>query len=180
VDLKGPFKNLLKKVFKKSSKKGSKKKPKKLSKKKLIIISMVVFIILLGSGLMFFLKSGNDETTANKDPITENILINSIEYDNILVLKKFTWINLKDSSHMKQVSISIALELTSKEEIDIVDAKRDIIRTLVRRMIKDMRWIKLRSPEGKIEFKYALIRKINLLFPDIVIRNLYLTHFIMR
>ncbi|MCP3900112.1 MAG: flagellar basal body-associated FliL family protein [Desulfobacteraceae bacterium] len=177
MDLKGSFKNLFKKIFKKPSIKF--KKPSiKLSKKKIIIIGGVVAIIIIGSGIMFFLKSGKDETA--KDQEVENIQINEIDYDNVIVLKEFTWIKLKGTSHLKRVSIGIALELVSKDSKKSVEAKTEMIRTLVRKMLREKKWIELRTPEGKIKFKYMLIKNINLLFPDIVIRNLYLTHFIMR
>ncbi|MCK5100682.1 MAG: flagellar basal body-associated FliL family protein, partial [Desulfobacteraceae bacterium] len=67
-----------------------------------------------------------------------------------------------------------------KDKVEIVEAERNRIRNVVRSVTAEMRWIELRSSEGKIKFKYILIKKLNLLFPDIVIRNLYLTHFIMR
>ncbi len=179
MDLKGSFKNLFKKIFKKPSIKF--KKPSiKLSKKKIIIIGGVVAIIIIGSGIMFFLQSGKDEKSSGKDQETERIQINEIDYDNVIVLREFTWIKLKGTSHLKRVSIGIALELVSKDSKGSVEAKTEIIRTLVRKMLREKKWIELRTPEGKIKFKYMLIKNINLLFPDIVIRNLYLTHFIMR
>ncbi|MCK5350812.1 MAG: flagellar basal body-associated FliL family protein [Desulfobacula sp.] len=155
---------------------------KKFSKKKviIIIISIIVFIVLLALVLIFFLKSDKDETAVNKASEAENIQINQINYDNIIVLKPFTWIALNNNSYMGKVSLGIALELMSKDKVEIVEAEIDRIRTLVRSVTAEMRWIELRSSEGKIKFKYMLIKKINSLFPDIVIRNLYLTHFIMR
>ena len=155
---------------------------KKFSKKKIIIIiiSIIVFIVLLAFGLMFFLKSDKDESAANKESKAEKIQVNQISYDNIIVLKPFTWIALKNNSYMKTVSLGIALELMSKDKVEIVEAERNRIRNVVRSVTAEMRWIELRSSEGKIKFKYILIKKLNLLFPDIVIRNLYLTHFIMR
>ena len=181
MDLKGSFKNLFKKVFKKPSflKLPSvlKKSPKKRT---IILLSSVAFILILVAVWMFVFKSDKDKATANKDLEVEKIQINQINYDNIVVLKPFKWIQLKDSSYMQKVSLNIAIELTSKDNVEMVEAKTDNIRTLVRKMIKQMRWIEMRSPEGKIKFKYLLIKKINLLFPDVVVRNLYLTHFIMR
>ncbi len=154
----------------------------KPSKKKLTIIILfsAAFIFIIVSALMFFIKSDKDEAAANKESGVENIQINQISYDNITVLKPFTWIQLKDSSYMQKVSIGIAIELVSKDKVEMVETKRGDIRTLVRKMTKEMSWMELRSSEGKIKFKYLLITEINLLFPDAIVRNLYLTHFIMR
>ncbi len=169
MNLRNPFKNLLKRLLKKPS------------KKKIVIISgIAVCVILTGVGLMFLLGPGEDENTANEEGKVENIQINQIDYDNIVMLNPFKWIQLENTSYMSEVSIGIALEVISEDKIDAVESKTDNIRTLVRKMIQGQRWIGLRSPEGKLKFKYMLIQKINTLFPDIVIRNLYLTHLIMR
>ena len=171
VDIKGLFKGLPAKIFKK----GLFKK-----KKIIIVISVAVFIVLLVIVFFLFFRSDGEDSTADNDSGLENIHINKVDYDNIIVLKPFTWIALKDNSYMGKVSIGIALELISEDMVDLVETHRDDIRAFVRDSAAEMRWIEMRSPEGKLKFKYMLIKKINSLFPDIVIRNLYLTHFIMR
>lgn len=156
------------------------KLPKKFKIIIIIIASAMVFIISFIIIFLFVIKSDDKENNVNPDPEVENIKINKVNYDNIVILKPFTWIALKDGSHMGKVSMNIALELVSKDKIETVEIKRNNIRTLVRNLAAEMKWIELRSPEGKIRFKYVLIEKINSLFSDIVVRNLYLTHFIMR
>ena len=155
---------------------------KKFKKKKLIIIgaSAIAFIASIIIILFFVMGSDDGEKNASNDSGIENIQLNKVDYENIIILKPFKWIALKDGSHMGKVSINIALELISKDKIEMVEIKRNNIRALVRNLAAEMKWIELRSPEGKIRFKYILIEKVNSLFPDIVIRNLYLTHFIMR
>ena len=171
MNIKGLFKRLPEKVFKKG-----------LFKKKYIIIisSVVAFISLFVVAVLFFFGSDGEDNIANNNSEIENIQINKVDYDNIIVLKPFTWIALKDNSYMDRVTIGIALEVVSKDKIEIVETNLNNIRAFVRNSAAEMRWIELRSPEGKLKFKYLLIKKINSLFPDIVIRNLYLTHFIMR
>jgi flagellar FliL protein len=163
VDIKGLFKNL----------------PKKLITKKVIVIVAMVFIILFIAIIVviFFLKSDNN---ADIDSQPDVIKLTKVDYKNILTLKPFVWIALNKDSYMSKVSIDIALELVSNNKIKIVKTRQNDIRKIVRNIAGEMRWMELRSPEGKIKFKYMLIRKINSLFPDIIVRNLYLTHFIMR
>ncbi|MCD4741297.1 MAG: flagellar basal body-associated FliL family protein [Desulfobacteraceae bacterium] len=170
MDLKGPFIKVFKKL------------PNRLLTKKFVIISVsiAVFIVLLSSALVFFLKSDKDEQALNKESKSKKFQVNIIDYDNIIVLKPFIWISLQEKSHMDKISVNIALEVNSREQVGIVEAEINKIRAHVRSAALEMRWIELRSPEGKIKFKYMLIKKINSLFPDIVIRNLYLTHFMMR
>jgi flagellar basal body-associated protein FliL len=155
---------------------------KGLFKKKLIIIiaSSLVLISLLIFALFFFLQSDGDESKAENDSGVENMQINNVDYENIVVLKQFKWIALHDRSFMEKLSVNISLELISKDKLDLVETHRKEIRASVRSTAAEMRWMELRSPEGKLNFKYIVIKKINSLFPDIVIRNLYLTHFIMR
>ncbi len=129
---------------------------------------------------MFFFLSDEDDSVANKKSEIERVQINQIDYDNIIVLKPFIWIQLNENSHMNSISINIVLEVISKDMTDIVEANRNDIRTLIRNVTGTMRWMELRKPEGKLKYKYILINKINSLFSDVVIRNLYLTHLIMR
>ncbi len=156
-----------------------KKFPKKLITKKIIVIAAMVFIILSIAIIVviFFLKSDDN---ADVDSQPDVIKFTKVDYKNILTLKPFIWIALNKDSYMHKVSIDITLELVSNDKIKIVTARQSDIRNIVRKIAGEMRWMELRNPEGKIKFKYILIRKINSLFPDIIVRNLYLTHFIMR
>lgn len=158
------------------------KLPKKMFTKKLAVMaaSVTVFIFLIIFAFFFFLKSDGENGVAENSPETDNIKINNVDYDNIVVMKQFKWIALHDKSYMSKISVNISLELASKDTLDLVESHIQEIRVFVRNTAAEMRWMELRSPEGKLKFKYTLIKKINSLFPDIAIRNLYLTHFIMR
>jgi len=169
VDLKALSVKLFKKILKKPSK-----------KQILITAGGGVLIILLSAALFFFLRSGKGEKSGDTGRETDKVQVNKIDYDNMLLLKPFTWVSLKENSHMQKVSMRMVLELTSRDKVSIVEKKRDKIRAVVRGTAREMKWISLRGSEGKIEFKYALINKINRMFPEIVVRNLYFTHFIMR
>jgi len=174
VDIKGLFKKM-------SGKLPGKALKKRLSKKIIIFsIAGLILIVLIAAALIFFLKSDGDGNSNGKSVEVENNQVNQVDYDNIVVLKSFVWIALKEKSHMGKISMNISLELVSKDQVPLVESKRENIRSFVRNLAMEMRWIELRTPEGKLKLKYTLINKINSLFPDVVVRNLYLTHFIMR
>jgi len=56
----------------------------------------------------------------------------------------------------------------------------DKIRQIVTTQAEGMSWLELRNPEGKIMLKYDLLKRINSIFPETVVRNIYYTNFLMQ
>jgi len=103
-----------------------------------------------------------------------------IVFEDIIDLEPFDRIQLKATSALSTISINLSLELSDPKFRKQVIAVEDRIRTIVTGQAEEMTWLELRSPEGKIMLKYELLKRINSIFPEAMVRNIYFTYFIMQ
>lgn len=97
-----------------------------------------------------------------------------------MVLEPFERIPLKSGSTMGLISLDIALELTDHRYRKQVYTVQDRLNRVVESKVREMTWLELRSPEGKIRLKYELLRQMNSIFPKVTIRNIYFINFLMQ
>lgn len=155
------------------------------SSKKAVMITAAGIILLIGgiAGALFFFGNSpeSDQNTQEKEaaqaaaPLTAPAV-----FEDIVALRPFERIRLKESSSMKHISINLSLELTDSRHKQEVHAMEDKIRQIVTTQVERMSWLELRNPEGKIMLKYDLLKRINSIFPETVIRNIYYTNFLMQ
>lgn len=155
------------------------------SKKKAVMITAAGIILLItgiAGALFFFGKSPESDrnTKGNEAAQAAAPLTAQAVFEDIVALRPFERIRLKESSSMKHISINLSLELTDSRHKQEVHAMEDKIRQIVTTQVERMSWLELRNPEGKIMLKYDLLKRINSIFPETVIRNIYYTNFLMQ
>ncbi len=154
-------------------------------KKKVIIIAgaatLVLIVVILV--LFFFLKDSKDTPKTNAG-FKENKIAPIIQlkpvFKDIVKLEPFEHLLLKKGSNIGSISMNISLELAEHQFKDQVHSMDDQIRKIITEQAEKMTWFELRSPKGKIIFKYDLLKQINSIFPRAMVRNIYFTYFIMR
>ena len=170
--LAGKITGIFKKVFK--------------SKKSIIIIAVSsVLLITVGAGVWsFFLKA--DSKTEQAQIAAEKMLKEAagleqeIVFEDIVELELFERIPLKSNSSMGLISMRLSLELTDQRYRKQIFTMEDRIREIIAGQIREMTWLELRNPEGKLLLKYNLLKRINSIFPKLMVRNIYFTYFIMQ
>lgn len=100
-------------------------------------------------------------------------------YD-ILSLEPFEKIPLKNSRTMGYLNLNVVLELSDPGVADVLTRNMDRVRGLIEKAAGERSWFELRTAEGKLNFKYSLIKKLNSLYSRPVVRNLYFTSFLMQ
>lgn len=162
---------------------------KVFSSKKAVMITvagMVLFIGLITGGLLFLGKSpekgrNDQEKTAAKEDVKAAALVKAeVIFEDIIVLKPFERIHLKEGSGLKSISMNLSLELSDSRYKKEVHAMEDKIREIITEQVGGMTGLDLRNPEGKIMFKYDLIKQMNSIFPGVMVRNIYFTYFLMQ
>ena len=153
------------------------------SSKKAVMITAAGIILLIGgiAGALFFFGNSpeSDRNTQEAAQAAASLTAPAV-FEDIVALRPFERIRLKESSSMKHISINLSLELTDSRHKQEVHAVEDKIRQIVTTRVEGMSWLELRNPEGKIMLKYDLLKRINSIFPETVIRNIYYTNFLMQ
>jgi flagellar FliL protein len=159
---------------------------KLLSKKMLLIGGLSLLAIgLIAGGAVFFL-GGDDDPTAIESNLSEEDVKASLEkkpeivFEDLVVLEPFERIRMKGNSAMGMISVIISLELTDHRYRKQVYTMEDRLRKIVTGQIREMTWLELRNPEGKIRLKYELLKRMNSVFPKVTVRNIYFTNFLMQ
>lgn len=155
------------------------------SSKKAVMITAAGIILLIGgiTGTLFFLGKSpeSDQNTQKKEASQAAApLMAPAVFEDIVALAPFERLRLKNGSSMTLISINLSLELTDSRYKHEVHAVEDKIRQIVTTQVEGMSWLELRNPEGKIMLKYDLLKRINSIFPETVIRNIYYTNFLMQ
>lgn len=161
-------------------------------KKKLIIILLLFFFFLggIGAGVFFFLFGGKEEALPEQ-PVAEDVVTqesiqaalknqNKAIFEDIVQLEPFERIFLKQNSNMQYISLGIALEMMEPGLRRQVYTMEPRIRKIVESQMRQMTWMELRSPQGKLKLKFALLNRINQIFPKVAIRHIYFTNFLMQ
>ncbi len=172
-----------------TGKKSLLRKLPRISKKMLLIggIALLVLGLIAGAGLFFFW--GEDESVvieSKQSQMTGEDIQAALEktteivFEDIVVLEPFERIRMKGNSAMGLISLNISLELTDHRYRKQVYTMEDRLRKIVTGQIKEMTWLELRNPEGKIRLKYELLKRMNSIFPKVTIRNIYFTNFLMQ
>ena len=155
----------------------------------MIILGIVFLVLGIGGAAAFFFLSGGEtadegESVPQEMP-EEDIQAaldkkNEIVFEDVVVLAPFERIALRSSSAMGMISLDISLELIDHRYRKSVVTVEDRLRKIVTQQVREMTWLELRHPQGKIELKYALLKRINGIFPKVMVRNVYFTNFIMQ
>ncbi|SDT85872.1 flagellar basal body-associated FliL family protein [Desulfobacula phenolica] len=151
----------------------------------LIIAASLSFLIIIIAGiLLFFLKGSakdvQNSMTSSNDSLPEAVWENEVVFEDVVDLEPFERIQLKANSAMGLISIQMSLELTDPQYKNQVYTTQDRIRKIITGQVEEMDWLLLRNPEGKILLKYALLKRINSIFPKPTVSNIYFTYFIMQ
>lgn len=154
------------------------------SKKALMITAAGIILLIAGiAGALFFLGSSpeTDRNTQGEEAAQATAPLTALAvFEDIVALRPFERIRLKDGSSMTLISINLSLELTDSRYKQEVHAMEDKIRQIVTTRVEEMSWLELRNPEGKIMLKYDLLKRINSIFSETVVRNIYYTNFLMQ
>jgi len=157
--------------------------------KKMVMITVAGMILLTSivtAGIFFFGKSSEmdkdnqDKAVAKEAATAAGTVMEKVVFEDIVVLKPFDRIRLKEGSSMKFISLDMSLELSDARYKKEVTAMEDKIRQIITRQAEGMTWLELRNPEGKIMLKYDLLKRMNSIFPEVMIRNIYFTNFLMQ
>ena len=164
-----------------------------LGSKKKLALAILTGVFLTGTmaGIWFFFFKGDSQKsnipgdTKDTQEIVQAALDqpdkkDEIIFEDIVEFEPFERIHLKGNSAMGLVSVTLSLELMDHRYRKQMYSMQDRIRKIVMDHVREMVWLELRNPEGKIKLKYKLLKEINAIFPKVMVRNIYFTEFIMQ
>jgi flagellar FliL protein len=160
-----------------------------LTLKTLVILLISLLLVVAGVvALWFFFLKGPDIDKA-EEPV-QQLKVETVQeeptgyeaprFEDVVVLETFERIALTPSGKMKFVTLDVALELLDPGMSQEVAAGLLSIRKVIEEETGQMTWLVLRNPEGRLQLKLELIRKINQTLTRAKIRDLFFINLIMQ
>lgn len=147
----------------------------------LIVLALVLVMAAAAGAWVFFFSDTKEEPGAEVQMEAEPAApAQEIVFEDIVVLEPFERIPLKEGSALTFISLTVALELTDHRYRKQVYTVQDRLSRVVSARVREMSWLELRSPEGKIKLKYDILAQMNRIFPKVTVRNIYFTNFLMQ
>ena len=147
---------------------------------KWIIIGVVV-LVLAGGGYVGWsmLNPQQDQTDADGGPPTDTEATKEVEVGAMFDMDPFV-VNLNEAGGKRYLKSKIEIEFVGenvrKELTNRLPQLRDVILLHLSSKTLD----EIRSVDGKVELKNALIKRINQVLKQGKIRNLYFTQFVIQ
>ena len=162
-----------------------------LKKTKLLIFILIglIFCSLIAVGVWFFFLRGDNESSKNADMAVATEAAGEQgdakpavppAFPEIVEFEPFEGLKLKPGSSMKSISLTFSLELVYPALRDDVVRLTPKIREIVEKEISEMTWLDLRTPEGKLNFRFTLIQEFNRALPRIGIKDFYYKQMVMQ
>lgn len=102
------------------------------------------------------------------------------DFPDIVDLEPFEKIRLQESESLNFLTLKISIELIGPDMRNSFESNSEQARKIVESEAQKMTWLVLRSPEGKLNFKYRLIKELNGALPLRMVQNVYFTTFILQ
>ncbi len=150
---------------------------KKDGKKKLLLFLIIGLVLLggVGSGAYFFLFAKNSpppEEEAPPEPPKPQV-------GPFLQLDPFI-VNLADPTGRRYLRVKITLEFRDDQAYQQANERIPQINDAIIMVLSSKTVEEVLSPEGKLELRMELIRKLNELLGPNAIRNIYFTQFVVQ
>lgn len=156
-------------------------------KRMILVLLVLVLLASAGAGAWFFFFRdtgiGDAADTQETVPSTESTGQESDAgpaFEEIVDLEPFDRIPLKPSGKLNFITLSIAIELFNPAMRADVEREIMSVRQAVEMEARNMTWLVLRNPDGKLRFKFQLLKRINSVVPGKPVRNIYFTQLIMQ
>ena len=146
----------------------------------LVIAVMLILTIGLAGG--FFMMWGKLSEINNQAPPTANMDINQssmAQLGPLFPLETFI-VNLADEERSRYLRITMDLELVEATDSEKLNQRLPQIRDRILMILPSRRFEEIASMEGKTALRDEIINKLNNLFPQAVITNIFFTEFVVQ
>lgn len=166
---------------------------RKIFSLKFMIFFFLAILIVGGAfaGWFFFLKEKSPEEgetaadavqaeTLEQEDGEEDVPPPEPDFPDIVDLDPFEKIKIKESGNLNHITFTISIELFRPELREVFETDMELVRQTIESEVKEMTWLVLRFPEGKLRFKYNLIKHLNTVLSSAMVRNVFITTFILH
>ena len=157
--------------------KEKKEKEEKKGGKKLILFILIGLVILAGAGAgaYFFLFAKSAPPPEEEEPQKEP----EPQVGPFLQLDPFI-VNLADPTGHRYLRAKITLELADDKALQRTNERIPQINDAIIMVLSSKTVEEVLSPEGKLELRLELIRKLNDLLGPNTVKNIYFTQFVVQ
>ncbi len=152
----------------------------KPEKSKSLLIIIVIIVVILGAGGFFgwnfFMKGkeGDEAKTSTPDSKKDQISI-------VYPLKSFI-VNLMGKSRLgnRYLKVIMQLEISFEEDKAAINKLKPQLRDSILLLLSNQTFDDIKTMEGKLELKQALLSRVNDVLGKEVVKQIYFTEFVVQ
>jgi flagellar FliL protein len=153
-----------------------------MSNKLMFMLVSVLLVVTIGLAAGFFMmwnKLSAMDTQENPDDSSDSGQIQAATLGPLFPLETFI-VNLADQGRSRYLRVTMNLELVEAKDADRLSERLPQVRDGILMILPTKRFDDIASMEGKIALRDEIIAKLNNLFANKVIANIYFTEFVVQ
>ena len=144
-----------------------------------IAILLVLTLGLAGGFFMMWSKLSSINTQANAVTNTDNDPNQASAPGPLFPLETFI-VNLADEERNRYLRVTMDLELVGPTDAEKLNERLSQIRDRILMILPSKRFDEIASMDGKTALRDEIIGKLNSLFPQKVVTNIFFTEFVVQ
>ncbi|MCP4579109.1 MAG: flagellar basal body protein FliL [Deltaproteobacteria bacterium] len=153
-----------------------------MSKRTLMIVGAVFLLLMLGTGVAFFVLWGKVSASKSKNiELLENVAESTLSTGRKTVFPMKTFVvNLADAGGKRYLRLGMVLELDDVALASEIEEKLPQVRDKILMLLPSKTFDDIKTFEGKMMLKKEIMNRLNSLLKEGKVNNLYFEEFVVQ
>jgi flagellar FliL protein len=151
-----------------------------MSNKLIFLIVAVLLVVTLGlAGGFFMMWNKLSALNTQSNAAAQDQQVQTTALGTLFPLDTFI-VNLADQERSRYLRVTMDLELVASTDTEKLNERLPQVRDRILTLLPSKRFADIASTEGKTALRDEIIGKLNGLFPENVITNIFFTEFVVQ
>jgi len=151
-----------------------------MSNKLIFLIVAVLLVVTLGlAGGFFMMWNKLSALNTQSNAAAQNQQVQTAALGKLFPLDTFI-VNLADQERSRYLRVTMDLELVAPTDTEKLNQRLPQVRDRILMLLPSKRFADIASTEGKTALRDEMIGKLNGLFPENVISNIFFSEFVVQ
>jgi len=151
-----------------------------MSNKLIFLVVAVLLVVTLGlAGGFFMMWNKLSALNTQSNAAAQNQQVQTAALGKLFPLDTFI-VNLADQERSRYLRVTMDLELLAPADSEKLNQRLPQVRDRILMLLPSKRFADIASTEGKTALRDEMIGKLNGLFPETVVTNIFFTEFVVQ